>query len=172
MGELTDGLLSLAHLSRASLRREPVDLAVLARAALAACRERSPARNVEVDVAETLPASGDPRLLAQVIGNLVGNAWKFTARREQARIEVGSQPGPLGDPVYFVRDNGAGFDGAYASKMFEAFQRMHSSADFEGTGIGLAIVQKIVSRHGGQVWAESSPDQGASFYFTIGPDTA
>ncbi|NPC58970.1 PAS domain-containing sensor histidine kinase [Caenimonas soli] len=171
MGELTDGLLSLTNLSRASLRSEPVDLAALACAAAASCRERSPERDADIEIAPTLPATGDPRLLAQVIGNLVGNAWKFTGRRERARIEVGSLQGEDGRPVYFVRDNGAGFDMAYASKMFEAFQRMHSPADFEGTGIGLAIVHKIVARHGGRIWAESATGQGATFYFTLGPGT-
>jgi PAS domain S-box-containing protein len=167
MGELTDGLLSLTNLSRASMRSEVVDLAALARAAIGCCRERSPEREADIDIAAALPVSGDPRLLAQVIGNLVGNAWKFTARRERARIEVGSLHGE-GGLVYFVRDNGAGFDMAYASKMFEAFQRMHSAADFEGTGIGLAIVHKIVARHGGRIWAKSAPEQGATFYFTLG----
>ena len=169
MGELTDGLLSLTNLSRASLRGEEVDLAALARAAVASCHERSPRRDADIVIAPALPASGDPRLLAQVMGNLVGNAWKFTGKRERARIEVGSLQGEAGGLVYFVRDNGAGFDMAYASRMFEAFQRMHSPADFEGTGIGLAIVHKIVARHGGRIWAESAPERGATFYFTLGP---
>ncbi|MDP3821185.1 MAG: PAS domain S-box protein [Burkholderiales bacterium] len=168
MGDLTDGLLALSNLSRTSLRSEPVDLAALARDAVAYSRETSPGRVVEVEIAPCLPVQGDPRLLAQVIGNLVGNAWKFTSRKEHARIEVGSFPGPDGAPVFFVRDNGAGFDMAYASRMFEAFQRMHPSAEFEGTGIGLAIVHKIVTRHGGRVWAEAAPDRGATFQFTLG----
>lgn len=168
MGELTDGLLSLANLSRTRLRCETVDLAALARAAAGACHERAPERIADIRIAAALPVLGDSRLLAQVIGNLVGNAWKFTARKERACIEVGSMPGPDGSPAYFVRDNGAGFDMAYASKMFEAFQRMHSPADFEGTGIGLAIVHKVVERHGGRVWAEAAPDRGACFYFTLG----
>jgi light-regulated signal transduction histidine kinase (bacteriophytochrome) len=146
-----------------------VDLAALARAAIESCRERSPDRCVDIVIAPALPVSGDPRLLTQVVGNLVGNAWKFTGRRDRVRIEVGSLQGEDGGPVYFVRDNGAGFDMAYASKMFEAFQRMHSQADFEGTGIGLAIVHKIVARHGGRIWAESAPERGATFYFTLGP---
>jgi len=171
MGELTDGLLSLANLSRTSLRCETVDLATLARAAVAACHERAPDRTADIRIAAALPVLGDSRLLAQVIGNLVGNAWKFTARKERASIEVGSIPGADGLPVYFVRDNGAGFDMAYASKMFEAFQRMHSPAEFEGTGIGLAIVHKVVARHGGRIWAEAAPDRGACFYFTLGQGT-
>jgi hypothetical protein len=168
MGELTDGLLALANLSRASLRSDSVDLAVLARAAIGSCRERAPQRQADVLIAPHLPVRGDARLLAQVIGNLVANAWKFTARRERARIEVGRLEDGADCPVHYVRDNGAGFDMACASRIFEAFQRMHSAADFEGTGIGLAIVHKIVARHGGRVWAESAPQQGATFYFTLG----
>jgi light-regulated signal transduction histidine kinase (bacteriophytochrome) len=172
MGELTDGLLSLASLSRANLRSEAVDLAVLARSAVAACRERAPDRDADIDIAPTLPVCGDPRLLAQVIGNLVGNAWKFTSRRECAHIEIGSSVGSDGETVYFVRDNGAGFDMAYATRMFEAFQRMHSPAEFEGTGVGLAIVHGVVKRHGGRIWAESAPQRGATFHFTLGRSSA
>ena len=172
MGELTDGLLALANLSRASLRSEPVDLAVMARAVIASWRERSPDRAVDVRIADALPARGDPRLLSQVVGNLVNNAWKFTSRTEPARIEVGSMAGPDGETLYFVRDNGAGFDMAYASKMFEAFHRMHTASEFEGTGIGLAIVHKIVARHGGRIWAEAAPQQGACFYFTLASQIA
>jgi light-regulated signal transduction histidine kinase (bacteriophytochrome) len=172
MGELTDGLLSLASLSRASLRSEPVDLAALARTAAAACRERAPTRNADIEVAAALPVRGDPRLLAQVMGNLVGNAWKFTSRIECARIEIGAVAGDEGEAVYFVRDNGAGFDMAYASRMFEPFQRMHSAAEFDGTGVGLAIVHGVVARHGGRIWAESAPGRGATFYFTLGRGSA
>lgn len=111
---------------------------------------------------------GDPSLLSEVISNLVGNAWKFTSKSTQARIEVGSLVGGSALPVYYVRDNGAGFDMGHASKMFEPFQRMHSTGEFEGTGIGLAIVSKIIARHGGRIWAESAPGQGASLYFTLG----
>lgn len=168
MGELTDGLLSLANYSRASLRWEAVDLAQLAEAAAASCRERAPGREVDVKIAPRLPTRGDPRLLAQVVGNLVGNAWKFTAKRADARVEVGVLAVADGQPVYYVRDNGAGFDMAHAARMFEAFQRMHSLSEFEGTGIGLAIVHKIIVRHGGRIWAESAPEQGATFYFTLG----
>jgi PAS domain S-box-containing protein len=167
MGELTDGLLSLANFSRASLRIDDVDIAQLARAALAICREGDPGREVEAEIRDSLPARGDPRLLQQVMNNLVGNAWKFTSRTANARIEVGAEARPEGT-VYFVRDNGAGFDMAYASRLFEAFQRMHSAAEFEGTGIGLAIVHKIVARHDGRIWAEGEPGRGATFYFTLG----
>jgi PAS domain S-box-containing protein len=168
MGELTDGLLSLANLSRAELLGETVDLAALARAAVASCRERSPHRAADIDIAPALPVRGDPRLLSQVMGNLVGNAWKFTAKKDRARIEIGSSPGADGSPVFFVRDNGAGFDMAHASRMFDAFHRMHSLTEFEGTGIGLAIVHRVVARHGGRIWADAAPQQGATFFFTLG----
>jgi light-regulated signal transduction histidine kinase (bacteriophytochrome) len=168
MGDLIDGLLALASLSRASVRREPADLAVMARAAVASCREAAPERMAQVEIAPALPVEGDPRLLSQVMGNLVENAWKFTAGKDLARIEIGSEQAADGSPVYFVRDNGAGFDMAYASRMFEAFQRMHPSAEFEGTGIGLAIVHRVIARHGGRIWAESAPQRGAVFYFTLG----
>jgi light-regulated signal transduction histidine kinase (bacteriophytochrome) len=167
MQDLTEGLLALANLSRTSLRHKAVDLAALARDAVAACRERSPERVADIVVPAALPAFGDPRLLAQLVENLVGNAWKFTGGRERARIEVGSTPGPGGCVVYFVRDNGAGFDMAYAAKLFEPFQRLHAQEEFQGTGIGLAIVHKVVTRHGGRIWAEAAPDQGASFFFTL-----
>ena len=167
MAELTEGLLSLANYSRANLRNEDVDLAALARENIAALRERAPQREVHVNIAPALPVRGDPRLLAQVMSNLLGNAWKFTARAQDACIEVGCENDASGTPVYFVRDNGVGFDMAHAARMFEAFQRMHSSAEFEGTGIGLAIVHKIVARHGGRIWAEAAPGQGATFRFTL-----
>jgi light-regulated signal transduction histidine kinase (bacteriophytochrome) len=113
-----------------------------------------------------MPCAGDPRLLAVVLENLIGNAWKFTARTDQARIHVGMRSDAAG-PVYFVADNGAGFDMAYADKLFKAFQRLHSTIEFEGTGVGLATVHRIVTRHGGRVWAESVPGQGTTFSFTL-----
>jgi len=166
MADLTDGLLALANLSRADLREDEVDLAELVRETADRCRERWPDRCVQLEIADHLDVRGDTRLLAQVMANLVGNAWKFTAGREHARIEVGQEL-QGGRTVFFVRDNGAGFDMAYSSRMFEAFQRLHTSAEFEGTGIGLAIVHKIVERHGGTIWCEAAPDQGATFYFTL-----
>lgn len=166
MRELTDGLLSLASLSRASLRARPVDLSALAQAAVAACRERAPQRRAEVAIAPGLVVRGDPRLLAHVVDNLVGNAWKFTSRVPCARIEVGGLDGS--PATYFVRDNGAGFDEAWAGKLFEPFQRLHTQEEFEGTGIGLAIVRKVVLLHGGRVWAESAAGEGAAFFFTLG----
>lgn len=167
MSELTDGLLALANLARTQLGDDEVDLAELAHQAVAACRERSPHREVDVSIAPSMRVRGDARLLAQVMSNLVGNAWKFTGRRDDARIEVGCEMNPDGAVVYFVRDNGAGFDMAYAGRMFEAFQRMHSAGEFEGTGIGLAIVHKVIMRHGGRIWAESAPQLGATFRFTL-----
>lgn len=167
MGELTDGLLALANLSRTELRRDAVDLAALAHDAVAQLRESMPQRQCTVVIAPSMSAHGDARLLAQVMGNLVGNAWKFTSGTKDARIEVGSYTHTDGSAVYYVRDNGAGFDMAFASRMFEAFQRMHSAGEFEGTGIGLAIVHKIVTRHGGRIWAEGAPGQGATFRFTL-----
>lgn len=166
MRELTDGLLSLASLSHASLRDKPVDLSALAQAAVAACRERAPQRRADVAIAPGLVVRGDPRLLAHVIDNLVGNAWKFTSRVPCARIEVGRLDGS--PAKYFVRDNGAGFDDAWAGKLFEPFQRLHTQEEFEGTGIGLAIVRKVVLLHGGRVWAESVAGEGATFFFTLG----
>jgi len=168
MSELSDGLLALAKLSRSGLLCEPVDLAEMARAAVAACQDSTGERAVRVSIAPRLPAVGDPRLLSQVIGNLVGNAWKFTSKRCDAQIEVGVLHAAAGaGDVFFVRDNGAGFDMAFASRMFEPFQRLHAASDFEGTGIGLAIVHKIVRRHGGLIWAEAAPERGATFFFTL-----
>jgi signal transduction histidine kinase len=164
--------LSLANYSRASLRWEEVDLAMLARNTIAALRERSPQRRAQVDIEPALPVHGDPRLLAQVMSNLLGNAWKFTAGVAAVRIAVGCERDASGTPVYYVRDNGVGFDMAHAARMFEAFQRMHSTAEFDGTGIGLAIVHKIVTRHNGRIWADAAPGQGATFRFTLGDTPA
>lgn len=165
--DMIDALLSLSKLARAQLRWEPVDLAPMARSAFENARHKDPARDAVLHVPQALGAQGDPRLLQLVLDNLVGNAWKFTGRRVRAEITVDTEPGPDGKPIYFVRDNGAGFDMDYADKLFGAFQRMHAEADFPGTGIGLANVARIVSRHGGRVWARSAPEQGATFYFTL-----
>jgi PAS domain S-box-containing protein len=172
MEDLITGLLSLTNISRTALQKSPVDLAPLARAILAQYQEQDPERSVQVEVAEALPAEGDPHLLAQVIGNLVGNAWKFTARRPRALIEVGRTDAADGHTAFFVRDNGAGFGMTYAAHMFEPFQRLHSSSEFDGNGIGLAIVHRIVTRHGGRVWAEGVPEEGACFYFTLAGNDA
>jgi signal transduction histidine kinase len=168
MSELTDAMLSLAHLSRISLKSEPVDLAEAARVVFGQLREREPQRAAAVlDAPQRLWARGDPRLLQQVMTNLVGNAWKFSARSAQTFIRVGSQPGAHCETVYFVQDRGAGFDMKHAGRLFGAFQRLHTPSEFEGTGVGLALVQKVVIRHGGRIWAESQPGGGATFYFTL-----
>lgn len=168
MGELIEGLLSLAKLSRDPLRAGTVDLARIATQVVQACREREPERAVEIHIQENLLALGDPLLLSVVIQNLLGNAWKFTSLQPSARIDVGCKTGEDGEAVYFVRDNGAGFDMAYADKLFGTFQRLHSFTDYAGTGIGLATVKRVIDRHGGRVWAEAAEGQGATFYFTLG----
>ena len=167
MGELIDDLLDLARLTRAELRPTRVDLAGLARSIVEDLRKSDPARRVELVIADTIFATGDARLLRIAMQNLLGNAWKFTQKREQARIDVGTGVSPSGHRCYFVKDNGAGFDMAYANKLFGAFQRLHRESEFEGTGIGLATVARIVQRHGGKIWAEGAPDRGATFSFTL-----
>jgi light-regulated signal transduction histidine kinase (bacteriophytochrome) len=122
---------------------------------------------VEFSIADGLEASADARLMRAALENLLGNAWKYTARHEQPRIEFGAQPQPSAPPVYFVRDNGAGFDMAYVDRLFVAFQRLHSAQEFPGDGIGLATVRRIIHRHGGRVWAEGALNQGATFYFSL-----
>lgn len=168
MSELTDGLLALANLSSAPLLHHSVDLSALAQSVVERLRERDPARQVIVAIEETPRAQGDVRLLTDLMENLVGNAWKFTSRTPGARIEFSGEWGPGGTYRYCVRDNGAGFDPAYAYKLFNPFQRLHTAEEFEGTGIGLAMVRKIVSRHHGSIWAESRPGAGAAFRFTLG----
>jgi light-regulated signal transduction histidine kinase (bacteriophytochrome) len=164
MGQLIEGLLSLAHVTRQALRFEPVDLSQLAREVLDSLRVHSPSRQADVSVAPGLTAHGDTRLLRAVMENLLGNAWKFSERRERTVIEVGWS---AEQQAYFVRDNGAGFDMAYADKLFGTFQRLHGATEFAGTGIGLATVARVIARHGGRIWAESAPDQGATFFFVL-----
>ncbi len=168
MGELIDAMLSLAQVSRASLRWETVDLSALALDVLARQRDREPGRVAQLQVEPGLAAQGDPRLLQQVLENLLGNAWKFSAGTARTEITFGQQAGPGGETVYFIRDNGAGFDMAYSEKLFGAFQRLHSPSEFSGTGIGLTTVQRIIARHGGRVWGEAALGRGATFYFTLG----
>jgi light-regulated signal transduction histidine kinase (bacteriophytochrome) len=168
MGELIEGLLTLAHLSREQLKSERVDLSVLARRIENDCREREPERQVQVTVQDGLIAQGDPRLLSAVLQNLLANAWKFSSKQPQAHIEVGSEQGAEDDTIFFVRDNGAGFDMAFTHKLFGTFERLHSPGDFPGTGIGLATVKRVIERHGGRVWAEGKPNVGATFFFTLG----
>jgi PAS domain S-box-containing protein len=167
MGEIIDALLDLSRLSRADMVREDVDLADGARAVIADLRAGDPGREVELVCPPALPARADPRLLRVLLVNLLGNAWKFAARRASPRIEIGRVERE-GKDAFFVRDNGAGFDMAYAHKLFKPFQRLHSPREFAGTGIGLATVQRIVGRHGGKIWAEGAVDRGATFHFTLG----
>jgi len=168
MGHLIDDLLKLTRVSRAELRREEVDLSSYARQAVEDLRRTSGDRRVDVVIEATPFAMGDPVLLYNVVQNLVGNAWKFTAKNDEARIEFGSRTIDRDRTAFYVRDNGVGFDMVYADKLFGAFQRLHSHDEFEGSGIGLATVQMIIRRHAGEVWAESVPDEGTTFYFTLG----
>ncbi len=167
MAQLIDDLLSLSRVTRTEMRREAVNLTALAREVVAELRHLDPKRNVEAIIAEGLVAQGDPRLLRQVLENLLSNAWKYTSKQPTARIVMGTCEGRNGKPAFFVQDNGAGFDMAYTGKLFGVFQRLHSAVDFPGTGVGLATVQRIIHRHGGEVWAEGSVGQGATFYFTL-----
>ncbi len=167
MGQLIDDLLRLSRVSRTDLKREPVDLSALAREVVDLLRHQEPERHVTVEIAPDLRAEGDARLLRVVLENLLGNAWKFTSKRPDARIELFASERD-GRTHYGVRDNGVGFDMAYASKLFSPFQRLHRPADFPGTGIGLATVQRIVHRHGGDIQVDARPGQGATFCFTLG----
>lgn len=169
---MIDALLSLASLSRAELRWEIVDISAQARAAVQACRQQSPAHDAEVTVQDGLIARGDPRLLQLVLDNLIGNAWKFSEKTARAVISFGAIPGPEGETIYEVHDNGVGFDSTYAHNLFGAFQRLHAQGDFPGWGIGLANVRRIITRHSGRVWAHSRPGEGATFYFTLGDQPA
>jgi light-regulated signal transduction histidine kinase (bacteriophytochrome) len=166
MSQLIDDLLKLARVSRAEMRTEAVDLSALANGILAECRKSDPNRQVECIVQDHVSGHGDPRLLSLVLENLLGNAWKFTSKTPRAMIEF-AMAGQDGEAVYFVRDNGAGFDMTYSEKLFGAFQRLHAASDFPGIGVGLATVQRIVHRHGGRVSADGSEGKGATFSFTL-----
>lgn len=167
MAQLIEDLLSLSRVSRTKLHIQPVNLSALARRITNELRESAPQRTVEWFIADGATVEGDERLLEIVLHNLLGNAWKFSLKRDQARIEFGMMRQD-DEAVYFVRDNGAGFDMAYSDKLFAPFQRLHSAAEFPGTGIGLVTVRRIIHRHGGRIWAEAATDQGATIYFTFG----
>jgi signal transduction histidine kinase len=167
MGQLIDDLLNLSRLSRAHVGRSRVNLSQVAQEIAADLTEGDPERPVDWQIAPDVIAHADANLIRIVLDNLLRNAWKFTAQQPQARIEFGCLQQD-GRPVYVVRDNGAGFDMAYADKLFRPFQRLHSPGEFEGTGIGLTIVQRIIHRHGGRIWPEAAVGQGAAFYFTLG----
>ncbi len=166
MGHLIDDLLQLSRHTRSEMHRTQVDLSALAHALADALLKEEPGRCVEFVIAPDLVADADASLLQVVLENLLGNAWKFTGKQAAPKIEFGCTTRD-GAPAYFVRDNGAGFDTAYAHKLFGAFQRLHTTDDFPGTGIGLASVQRIIHRHGGRVWAEGEAGHGATFYFTL-----
>jgi signal transduction histidine kinase len=168
MGMLIDEMLNLARLSRLEMQREPVDVSALATSVMGDLVRRNPDRAVNVAITDGLVAEADPRLLRIALTNLLENAWKYSSKKPHAEIAVGSS-GENGSQVFHVRDNGAGFDMAYAAKLFGAFQRLHSDREFEGTGIGLATVQRVINRHGGRIWAESQPGHGATFFFTLKP---
>jgi light-regulated signal transduction histidine kinase (bacteriophytochrome) len=166
MGSLIDDLLKLSRVTRTELKPEEVNLSEMAQDIAQDLRHQEPERDAEFVVAAELRAQGDPRLLRIALQNLFDNAWKFTHGKTGARIVFGVvQSGEK--PTYFVRDNGVGFDMTYADKLFGAFQRLHDTREFPGTGIGLATVQRVIHRHGGRIWAESAVDEGAAFYFTL-----
>ncbi|HEX5070462.1 MAG TPA: ATP-binding protein [Vicinamibacterales bacterium] len=169
MGVLIDELLNLSRLNRIEVQRQHVDIAGSANAIVADLARRTPSRTVDVTIAPGLDANADPELVQIALHNLLDNAWKYTGKTPSAHIEVGVTPNGVAK-VFHVRDNGAGFEMAYANRLFGAFQRLHGDRDFEGTGIGLAIVQRIVHRHGGRIWAESAVNAGATFYFTLEPE--
>ena len=167
MSGLIDDLLNLSRVSRVLLRKESINLTAVAHVVVAEFENKEPSRQVAIEIADGLTGHGDARLITIVLENLLGNAWKYTAKQSEARIVVG-QENKDDEVVFYVRDNGAGFDMAYADKLFAPFQRLHADSEFEGTGIGLATVQRIISRHGGRIWVEAVVDEGATFYFTLG----
>jgi two-component system sensor histidine kinase/response regulator len=166
MAELIDDMLNLSRMTRSEMRLEAVNLSTVAKTVAAELQRSQPERRVEFVIAEGVVANGDSGLLRVVLENLIGNAWKFTGKHLEAKIEFGLAV-QNGNSAYFVRDNGSGFDMAYAGKLFGAFQRLHDAREFPGTGVGLATVQRVIHRHGGQVWAESEVEKGATFYFTL-----
>jgi light-regulated signal transduction histidine kinase (bacteriophytochrome) len=168
MRTMIDDLLRLSRLGRCALKMTAVDMTALANEVLQELRTSQNAENVEVQIADLPGCKGDSSLLKQVFTNLLSNAIKFSRNKEKPLVQVGALP-QNGQTVYLVRDNGAGFDMQYADKLFGVFQRLHSDQQFEGTGVGLSIVQRIIQRHGGRIWAESAPDKGATFYFTVAP---
>jgi light-regulated signal transduction histidine kinase (bacteriophytochrome) len=167
MGATLDGLLALSQVGKAKMTKKRVDMTALARHVIDEMRARYPSRNVSVEIAPDLETYADERLALVALEHVVGNAWKFTSKTDEPRIEIG-QHVFAGEKVFYVKDNGAGFDMSYASRLFTAFVRLHGVSEFEGHGIGLATVKRVVERHDGRVWAESQPGQGASISFTFG----
>lgn len=167
MSQLIEDLLKLSKIGRGELRKLAVDLGQLGEQVVDELRRREPERAIDVEIEHPLPAVADPRLLKVVLENLIGNAWKYTGHTSKPKIEVGHGE-KEGQPTYYIRDNGAGFDMEYAHRLFAPFQRLHSASEFEGTGIGLATVRRIIQRHGGRIWADAKPGEGATFTFTLG----
>jgi light-regulated signal transduction histidine kinase (bacteriophytochrome) len=167
METLIEDLLKLSRVSRSELQRQQVNLSQIADSIAADLKKSDPQRAVEFAIEPGLQARGDERLLRVALDNLLRNAWKFTSKQPLGKIEVGSSKGP--PQAFFVRDNGAGFDMTYSSRLFGVFQRLHTVSEFPGTGVGLATVQRIISRHGGRVWATGEINRGATFYFTLPP---
>lgn len=168
MGQLIEDLLNLASLGRVTLRRTKIDLSALAREIFDDLYATSPRTQVKLMIEGRMSAEADPGLLRIALQNLFSNAWKYTSKRVEARIEFGHAVGADDENIFYVRDNGAGFDSQYADRLFGVFQRLHVESEFPGTGVGLATVQRIIHRHGGLIWAESTVDKGATFYFTLG----
>lgn len=169
MGSLIDDLLRMAKAARAEVNRSSVDLGALAREIVAKLQAQTPERKLDLHVAENLRAEGDPGLLQLALENLLTNAWKYTGKSDPARIEIGAHEAPEGK-VFFVRDNGVGFDMREADQLFTPFHRLQSGREFEGTGVGLSTAQRIVQRHGGRIWAESKLGVGTTFFFTLPAD--
>ena len=167
MSNLIDDLLNLARLSRQEMKRQRFDLSSVAGSIAAELRAANPPRHVEISIQADMPINADPGLMRAALDNLISNAWKFTANAVPAKIAVGVEQRD-GVTAYFVRDNGAGFEMKYAHKLFAPFQRLHHTSEFEGTGIGLATVKKIIDRHGGTVWISSAPGVGTTAFFTVG----
>lgn len=166
MANLIDGLLNLARVVRKGISPEKVDLSAIADTIAASLRDNEPERSVEIIIQPNLTVNGDAQLLRDAMENLIANAWKFTTKRRDARIEIGMSQ-QAGANAYFIRDNGVGFDMSYVGKLFIPFERLHTTTEFPGRGIGLATTQRIIQRHGGRIWAEGTLDHGAIFYFTL-----
>jgi light-regulated signal transduction histidine kinase (bacteriophytochrome) len=167
MGQLIDDMLELSRVSRTELRWKKIDLSALVQDISQQLQYREPKRSVDLTIASGLSVHGDAVLLRAALENLLNNAWKFTGRCDRPKVEFGAMK-EEGQQVYFVKDNGVGFDMNYAGKLFEPFQRLHSKDEFSGTGVGLATVRRIIDRHGGRIWAKSKVGDGATFYFTLG----
>jgi light-regulated signal transduction histidine kinase (bacteriophytochrome) len=169
MGQIIEDLLKLSQSNRSAITFIDIELSDVCAHIAMELAQANPGRTVKISIQPGMVVHGDRSLMQVVVENLLGNAWKFTAKIQTPKIEVGEILSPFGERIFFIRDNGAGFDMAHADKLFSAFERLHSASDFEGTGIGLSIVDRVIFRHGGRVWAESQPGHGATFFFTI-PD--